>query len=362
VKSDQAWGVDTDSAGNIYLAAYMQSPGELFYDMVIYKFSSAGEELWQTRWGGDLQEKAFIVTVSEPVVYVGGLTHTAAGMEEADMALLALDMESGAVLWEFTWGQGFGYEEIDGLVVQDGFIYLSGWTTGEQTGGDIAVLKLDLDGSLIWAKTWGTAGFDTADGQMVVDDEAIFVSGRVEGANMLFGGDAALVKFSKQTGDYLEHTTWGGANFDDGLGLTGDGEFLYVVGLTLSFGDGGQIFLLKFDHDLKLLWEQVWGGPQGESARVVEADGNGNILIAGNTASHGSGKDDIVLLQYSPEGALNWFQTWGGAGQDAVQGLALDGDFAYLAGNTHSFSAGQDDALLIKADSRSGQFPAAGGE
>jgi len=360
-KSDQAWGVDTDSQGNVYIAAYMQQPpSRLFFDMVIYKFSPDGKELWQTQWGGDLQEKAFIVTVSEPDLYVGGLAHTAMALTEADMAVLALDTNFGRVLWEFTWGQGFGYEEVDGLVVDGDYIYVSGWTTGEKTSGDMAVLKLDRKGNLIWAKTWGTDGFDEADGQIVVDEDAIYVCGRVNAANLFSGGDAVIVKFSKESGHYLAHTTWGGTAFDDGLGMASDGTYLYVVGLTLSFGHGGQVFLLKYDKNLKLVWQQIWGGSKGESARVVEVDSRGNILVAGATASYGHGEDDLVLLQYSPEGAFRWYRTWGGTQKEAVHGLAIDGNFAYLAGNTNSYGRGQDDALVIKADSQNGQFPRIG--
>lgn len=68
----------------------------------------------------------------------------------------------------------------------------------------------------------------------------------------------------------------------------------------------------------------------------------------------------MVLLQYNPEGVLNWQAIWGGPGQEAVHGLATDGDFAYLAGKTDSESKGQNDALLTKADSQSGQFPRIG--
>jgi len=273
------------------------------------------------------------------------------------MAVLALDMNTGRVLWSFTWGQGFGYEEVDGLVVDGGYIYISGWTTGKKTSGDMAVLKLDQEGNLIWAKTWGTSGFDEADGQIAADENAIYVSGRINATNMFLGGDAVLVKFSKENGDYLTHKTWGGANFDDGLGMTSDGTYLYVVGLTLSYGKSGQIFLLKYDKNLNLLWQRIWGGPKGESARAVEVDNDGNILVAGAAASYGNGEDDVVLLEYSPEGALNWYRIWGGPLKDAVHGLAIDGDFAYLAGNTNSYGKGQDDALVIKADGRNGRFP-----
>jgi hypothetical protein len=358
-KSDQAWGVGMDSAGNIYTAGYYQSPASaLFYDMVIYKFSPDGTELWRTQWGGKLEEKAFVVWVQEPYIYVGGTQHTSASFTEADMAILELDMATGQVLWSFTWGQGFGYQEVDGLVAEGNYLYASGWTTGKTTGGDIAILKLNrADGSLIWAKTWGTGKFDSADGQMVVDENNIYISGRTEAESALFGGKAMIAKFDKASGEYLDHRTWGGPIFNDGLGMTSDGISLYVVGMTMGFGSGSQIFLLKYDKSLNLLWQQLWGGPGSESARAAAVDASGNILVAGNTDSYGSGKGDIALLSFSPEGSLNWSRYWGGPLNDAVQGLALFGNFVYLVGSTENNSAGMNDALLIKADSWTGEFP-----
>jgi hypothetical protein len=137
-KSDQAWGVDVDAAGNIYLAAYEQKPDQWFTDMVIYKYSPFGDQLWRTVWGGPYQEKAFAIAVAGPVVFVGGLQHSSAGLTDADMAVLALDAGTGQVEWEFTWGQGFGYEEVDGLVVEEDALYISGWTTSEGSNYDIA--------------------------------------------------------------------------------------------------------------------------------------------------------------------------------------------------------------------------------
>ncbi len=358
-RSDQTWGAAVDSAGDIYTAGYYQSPASAaFYDMVIYKFTLDGRQVWRTQWGGKLEEKAFVVIVDEPVIYVGGTQHTSLALDQADMAVLALDMHTGEVLWHFTWGQGYGYEEVDGLAADGDFLYVSGWTTGEKSSSDMGILKLNrADGSLVWAKTWGTPKFDTADGQMVLTEDAIFVSGRLEGGNILLGGKAVIAKFSKVSGEYLDHRTWGGPVFSDGLGMTAAGPSLYVTGLTLDFGSGGQIFLLKYDQDLNLLWQQLWGGPGGESARAAVVDPAGNVLIAGNTDSYGSGKGDIALLSYSPAGSLNWSSVWGGPLKDTTQGLALGADVVYLVGTTENNSAGQEDALLVKATTRTGQFP-----
>jgi hypothetical protein len=356
-KSDQIWDIDTDSLGNIYAAGYFQSPASApFFDMVIYKFDPQGNAVWLAQWGNQFEQKAFIVVVKEPYVFIGGTNHSSISLTDSNMVLLSLDMNSGEIVWDFTWDQGFGYEEVDGLVVEDDAIYLSGWTTGKDTSNDIAVLKLDRDGSLVWAQTWGGDGFDTGDGQMVVDENAIYVSGRYNGTNILMGGQSVLVKFDKGTGTYLDHALWGSTVFSDGLGSTSDGSHIYVVGLIIANGNG-QIFILKYDRELNLLWAQEWGGRAGESARVTEVDPDGNILIAGTTLSFGAGKSDIVLLQYSPDGALNWPSTWGGPLGDTVQGMAIYGNYVYLAGSTENDSQGMADGLVIKADRIAGRFP-----
>jgi hypothetical protein len=357
-KLDQGWGVDVDAAGNIYFAAHQQEEGEFFTDMVVYKFDAAGQELWQTRWGGPFTEKAFVVTAGSQAVYVGGLTHVTAGLDGADMAVLALDPVTGNLLWEFTWDQGFGYEEVDGLVQDGDALYISGWTTGETTGNDAALLKLDLAGDLVWANTWGGEGWDQADGQLVVDGTAIYIAGRYGAANIFAGGQGYLARFDKASGDYQDHRLWGGPLFTDALGLTSDGEHLYAVGLTLDEGNGGQIFLRKYSKELELVWEQLWGGPGGESARAVVVDPSGDILVAGESDSPGGFGDlDVALLRYGAAGNLLYSQRWGGTENDKAHGLALWNGRALIAGQSHSFGQGQEDALLISLDASTGSFP-----
>ncbi len=356
-KSDQAWGVDVDPQGNVYLAAYEQKPGDLFTDIAVYKFSASGQQLWRINWGGKYEDKAFIVKADGDTVYVGGLTQLSANPADAQMVVLALDASDGRQQWQFTWGQGVGYQEVDGLTADGNAIYVSGWTTSAKTGNDLALLKLDRQGHLLWKSIWGTPAFDEADGHMVVDDNFIYLSGRIDATNILLGGDALIAKFSKQTGQYISHVTWGGAFFDDALGLTSDGNALYAVGLTSSKGNNGQIFVLKLDKELHILWEQVWGGAQGEAARAIAVGPDGNLYVAGKTESYGAGKNDIVLLSFDPQGKLRWYRTWGGPQDDSSHDLVIDGDFIYIAGETNSFGQGQNDDLLLKVNRVTGQFP-----
>jgi hypothetical protein len=357
--TDQAWGVDTDSRGNIYWATFQQPEHQPFADMVIYKFAPDGTELWQSRWGGRYMEKAFIVTVAEPFVYVGGLTYTSpVDLMQADMAVLALNTDDGRVAWDFTWGRGFGYEEVDGLVVDGESIFLSGWTTGEKTGVDVAILKLDLQGNLLWVNSWGSDGWDQGDGQMVVDDDAIYVCGRYNGSNILLGGQGLLVRFSKADGGYEGHTVWDGPFGTDALGMASDGTHLYTVGLTVDRGDGGQIFVRKWDKEFRLIWERLWGGTGSEEARAIAVGPQGDLFIAGASDSlPGAGQKDIVLLRYDRDGALIRQLSWGGPYIDAAHGISVDEDRILIAGNVKHTAGGFDDAILISAGAEAGRFP-----
>ncbi|MBI4731064.1 MAG: PQQ-like beta-propeller repeat protein [Chloroflexi bacterium] len=357
-KSDQAWGVDVDTQGNIYLAAYEQKTDQWFTDMAIYKFSPDGTQLWRTEWGGQFQEKAFIAAVDEPFVYIAGLTHTDAGLTEADMAVLGLDTESGQILWEFTWGQGFGYEEADGLVVEEDAIYVSGWSTSEGDNYDIAVLKLDRQGNKIWESVWGTTGFDSCDGQMVITSDSIYVSGKLDADNMFFGGQAYVARFSKDTGEYLQHYTYDGGVASDGLGMTSDGESLYVTGMDYIAGEGNQLLLLKLDFDLHLLWDRHWGENVGEYvSRTAAVNDAGEIIVAANQRIPDGAPADLVFLFYSPAGELLRTSTWGGADEELVHGIVTQGRFIYLAGEIKYAQEPQNDVLLIKADALTGGFP-----
>ena len=359
-RHDEAWAVDTDTAGNIYLATFQIDPGP-WTEWVVYCFSPDGEEVWQTRWGSPWQDRAFIAVVHGPHLLVGGNTWVSSGAVASQLAVVAFDLDDGEVAWEFTWDGGPGYEEIDGLVVAGDRIYCSGWTDGKTTSNDIVVLALDLEGSLDWVETWGSERWDEANGQIVVDDDRVWVAGRYDAPNIVFGGESLLVAFSRADGSYLEHTTWGdgGAGSDNALGMTSDGTDLYVAGYTDRAGSGIQLELRRIRKDLSLVWERFWGGSGAEFSRVLEVD-DGQLLVAGKSDSFGSGEHDLVLLRYTLDGDLLWNSVWGGSERDETHGLALHQGYAFIVGQTESFGAGQADAILVKADGRTGEFPGLG--
>jgi hypothetical protein len=156
----------------------------------------------------------------------------------------------------------------------------------------------------------------------------------------------------------VQHYLYAGDSASDGLGLTTDGETLYVVGMDFIAGEGNQLLVLNLDHDLNLLWDRHWGGKAGEYvSRAASVTERGELLVAVNKRIPDGAPADIVLVFYNPEGDLLRTTTWGSPDEELIHGIVIQEKYAYLAGEIKYIAEPQNDLLLIKADAVSGAFP-----
>jgi len=348
---DEGWGVTQDGEGNIYFLTHDTVPGPL-PDLALYKIDPFdGSEIWNTTWGGLKSDMGYEVVVEDTTVYVGGAT----GGPPYDMLIQAYYATNGTLKWTTNWGLldndggNAGYDEVDGIVVDGEYLYVAGWAAVPGNSNDIGILKLNKNtGELIWNVTWGTEGWDEENGEFVVDDTTIYVAGRYNATNALSGGEALFAAFDKTDGTYLNHVTWiGNTTFVDYLGMTGDAQYLYTVGIATKTGD--KIILHKYDKTLNLIWEVEWKTIGSEASRMVKVSPSGDALIVAGKTSGYTGKYDFVFLKYDLEGTLLWSKSWGGSGDDEIHGLVLsDDDSYYIAGQTTSYGEGKADAILAK--------------
>ncbi|MCX6844195.1 MAG: PQQ-binding-like beta-propeller repeat protein [candidate division WOR-3 bacterium] len=349
--ADESWAVATDSLGNVFWVTHQTVP-HFWASLVLYKLRPDGSEIWHRVWNDTNSVLAYVAAVREPYVYVGG----AFWQGTADMFVTCFDASDGHEVWRYVWGQGYGYEEVDGLVVDSSGVYVAGWTTPANSKLDLAVLKLNHQGQQQWLTTYGTPNWDEQNGQMYVDDSVVYVAGRYDGPSQLTGGDALLLALRKSTGDTLWHRTWHRRAYNDAYGMTGDTSGLYVVGITMDLGQEPDIFVLRYNLSGNLVWDTLWGGPGSDISRTLVVGPDNFLYVGGKTTSYGAGAADVVLLRMRKDGGLEWCRTWGGDTTDEAHGMCAIGDNIYIAGETYTWSAGQNDALLIKA-TRFGDFP-----
>lgn len=359
--TDEGWGVDVGPDGDVFTCTHEARP-DLLPDVYAYRLSPDGRDVrWESHYAGagESTEQVFIVVHDgNQRVYVAGTTYTDLTPESADALLLAFDASTGELLWDFTWDQGFGYEEIDGLVVETDGIYFSGWTTGDGTSNDALVGKVSLDGNLVWWNSYGTAGWDEANGHLVADEDFLYIAGRQNGDTILTGGDGLLAAFDKADGSPAWNVTWGepGA-LEDALGLTTDGSRLYTVGIA---DNPLQLELRAFDFSGNEVWARKHGGAStNESSRAIRVDTtDGSLLIAGNVDSGAGTKDLLLVRADAATGEILEESTWGGPDDEEVHDLVLSGNRAYLQAQSRSFSDGAGwDALTVSIRHRPIAWP-----
>ena len=109
------------------------------------------------------------------------------------------------------------------------------------------------------------------------------------------------------------------------------------------------IFVSSFSLEAK--WARTYGGGKNEEAHSIQQTSDGGYIIAGQTASFGAGSTDFWVLKLSPNGILDWEQSYGGDREDTAHCIRQTSDGGYIAaGQTASFGAGRDDSLIIKLD------------
>src|SRR5207247_5179979 len=132
-----------------------------------------------------------VATAPDGSVYVAGSTLGVGG----DALLLKFGPD-GTPLSQQTWGSNDGEFGHGVAVSADGSTYLVGSTRiSDPNAGDVFVVKLAPDGTLLWQKTWGT--LDTSEvGERVAvgPDGSVYVATETGRADVEFGIAMALLK------------------------------------------------------------------------------------------------------------------------------------------------------------------------
>jgi predicted secreted protein len=163
--------------------------------------------------------------------------------------------------------------------------------------------------------------------------------------------DAWLVKVDSE-GNLLWNKTYGGPSDDTASCIlqTADSGFI-LAGLTASFGSGGSDYwLVKTDSQGKMQWNKTFGGAKNDLATYAAQTSDGGFVLVGWEESFGAGGEDIWLIKTDANGGMQWSKTYGGALNDEAYFVAQIGDGGFaLVGDTASFSSTQN-ALFIKTD------------
>jgi hypothetical protein len=157
-------------------------------------------------------------------------------------------------------------------------------------------------------------------------------------------------------GDTVWTRALGGAGRDYGYGVceTSDGGYA-LVGYTTSAGAGGEdVYVIKLDAGGSVIWARTYGGAGSDEGRAICQSGDGGFVIAGRTASYGSGESDVYLLKLDADGDTVWTRVYGGAEYDWSEGVSETADGCYCVCGTTGSNSLSRDIYLVKVDEAGG--------
>jgi hypothetical protein len=272
---------------------------------------------------------------------------------------------SGKPVWAAGFG-GFGTETPRGVAVDsDGAAYVCGYFEDEiDFGGTIGkrkshgasdafLVKINPDGKVAWAQTFGSPREDDAKAVAVRGDQVMVVGNFVDEVDIAgqkqkaVGSDDLFVAAFTRAGEVKWTWKFGGVDSDGANAIAPAPDGGWVVGGSftdaISFGStnlkakgGTDALLVKLDPGGDIVWLKQFGGTENDSIRYVATDSNGSIYVQGvfrdvadwggePLKAAGGAANDIVLAKYDRNGDHLWSKRFGyGLEDGGAGGVAVD--------------------------------------
>ncbi|HPC25756.1 MAG TPA: Ig-like domain-containing protein, partial [Fervidobacterium sp.] len=218
---------------------------------------------------------------------------------------------------------------------------------------DLEKVTLYIDGKKVKEYTSGPYKYSwdsskATEGAHAITAEAIDWSGNV-------GRKSIATAIVDRIKDVSWQKTFGGKDDDeaDSIQQTIDGGYI-IAGQTESFGSGYEDFyILKLNSKGEVEWQKTFGGWNDEGANSIQQTTDGGYIVAGWTASSGSGGNDFYILKLNSKGELEWQKTFGGMKDDEANSIQQTADGGYIvAGWTESLGSGKEDVYILKLNAK----------
>ena len=272
VDADWAPGVDTDSAGNVYVSGGFQSSMTVgsttltsagSYDLFITKLDTSGNFQWAGKLGGIGDDNSG--WLSSLAVDASGNSYISGGMNSS-----------------FT---------------------VNGTTYSSVGARDAFVAKFGPTGTFMWAASAGSTNSDYVYGIALDTSSNVYVSGNISG-NATFGStsltnnggtDAYIAKLSS-SGVWQWAANIGGSTSEEGYSIAVDssnspvmaGTFegsITIGGTTLTSVGMNDGFIAKWNSTGNFQWAKAVGGSMYDELYGVTVNSNGNIYVSGYVRS-----------------------------------------------------------------------------
>jgi hypothetical protein len=354
--ADEAYSVQPTLDGGCILAGrtYSFDRGPGYGDAWVVKLRRNGKVQWQESMGEGLWDELRSIRQTPDGGFVAAGTRYPPGTSQ-EAWVMKLDAD-GAIAWQRTYGRDDHYDgALQIRPTADGGFIVAGWTQAYALGDRQKpwLLKLDGKGEIEWQQEFEGSHLDLLLTVEQTSDGGYVLAGGTYSYSALPGlySDAWVVKLHAD-GDVDWQQAYGGS-FDEAacaIRQTADGGYV-VAAWSATFGAGlGDFWVLRLDAAGAPVWQRSCGGARSDVPQALAEGPDGDIVVAGYTASFGAGRRDGWILALSPTGDPRWQKSYGGAEDDLFFALEPTADGLVATGSTRSFGAGEEDLWVVRLD------------
>lgn len=335
-RNDRGSAVVVDASGNVYITGASTEKYGNVYNSDIYTAKYAGGNgslIWERRKNGpnnDNDEGMALTLAANGDVLVAGRAYATNGGD--NMYATRYNSTGTNQFWECYYVAPNSSNNVASAVAvdQNGDVFTAGRAIGSTTGFDFFTAKISgSNGAVIWAQLHNGSrdGNDGANALVVDQAGNVIVTGyAVEN----FTEDFYTVKYAAATGDVVWERRYNGTgNGQDGarsLALDAAGN-VFVTGYSRGTAND-DFYTAKYSaSNGAILWERRYNGPDNgyDTAFKIAVDGNGDAIVAGDSASTANGSDAYTAKYSGIDGSIIWEKRYNvsGTSSEGVRGLSL---------------------------------------
>ncbi len=201
-KTDYANAIIETSDNELIMCGTSETGGDAYKSMWAVKLNSQGEEIWNYTF--DINKWNYgtaIMQASDGFIYITGYTRTISPIDY-DIVVIKIDTD-GQLIWKKTFSWGRWDQATSICQTYDNGIVIGGFSrSGKENSSDFAIIKLDVEGNLLWKNVFRRSSLDYSNKVIeTIDNGLVLIGTSYMQGN---GWDFAVLKYKNNDQSAIE--------------------------------------------------------------------------------------------------------------------------------------------------------------
>lgn len=288
----------TFNENSIYISGISITDSNMSNFLTLSLNASTGSLNWENQYDyNNLQDYSANISYNSGKVFVTGASQDSTSSLSWSIATVAYDATTGTqnTVSRINNNAISGVNNISDFSIQDNHIYIVGSKIGDGTNLDIAIYKLDSDLNLIWEQFYDFNGLDDHANAIEVNTSGdIYITGYSKKSGV--GKEIAILK-ANSSGTLLwkKEISGAGGQDDEGIKLSLNNNNIFIAASVknVSNYDYG-LYMLSSEGKIK--YSTFYdGNGANDFPHDITQDIDGNIIVTGNSNHNITGNKNVTL-------------------------------------------------------------------